>query len=89
MTTSLYQTYARYDIAFERGEGVYLYDSDGRRYLDFASGIAVNALGHAHPKMVDALKVQAEKLWHVSNLYQIPEQERVAGCIPQTLWHLL
>ena len=79
MTTSLYQTYARYDIAFERGEGVYLYDSDGRRYLDFASGIAVNALGHAHPKMVDALKVQAEKLWHVSNLYYIPEQERVAA----------
>lgn len=78
MTASLYQTYARYDIAFERGEGVYLYDSDGRQYLDFASGIAVNSLGHAHPRMVETLKMQAEKLWHVSNLYQIPEQERVA-----------
>ncbi|MBH62579.1 MAG: acetylornithine transaminase [Alphaproteobacteria bacterium] len=79
MTTPLYQTYARYDIAFERGEGAYLFDTDGRQYLDFATGIAVNALGHAHPKMVEALKRQAERLWHVSNLYHIPEQERVAA----------
>ena len=79
MTTPLYSTYARYDIAFERGEGPYLFDTDGRQYLDFATGIAVNALGHNHPRMVDALKSQADKLWHVSNLYRIPEQERVAA----------
>lgn len=78
MTTPLYETYARYDIAFERGEGAYLFDTDGERYLDFATGIAVNALGHCHPKMVEAVQAQAGKLWHVSNLYRIPEQERVA-----------
>ena len=79
MTTPLYPTYARYDIAFERGEGPYLFDIDGRRYLDFATGIAVNALGHGHPRMVDALKSQADNLWHVSNLYRIPEQETRRG----------
>ncbi len=71
-------TYARSDIAFERGEGAYLYAADGRRYLDFSSGIAVTALGHSHPHLVEALKAQAEKLWHVANLYQIPEQQRLA-----------
>ncbi len=71
-------TYARCDIAFERGEGAYLYAADGRRYLDFSSGIAVTALGHSHPHLVAALKAQAEKLWHVANLYQIPEQQRLA-----------
>ena len=71
-------TYARSDIAFERGEGAYLYAVDGRRYLDFSSGIAVTALGHSHPHLVAALKAQAEKLWHVANLYQIPEQQRLA-----------
>ena len=71
-------TYARSDITFERGEGAYLYADDGRRYLDFSSGIAVTALGHSHPHLVAALKAQAEKLWHVANLYQIPEQERLA-----------
>ena len=79
MNAPLYPTYARYDVAFERGEGVWLFDADGRRYLDFATGIAVNALGHCHPKMVAAVKRQAERLWHVSNLYRIPEQERVAA----------
>ncbi len=79
MNTPLYPTYARYDVAFERGEGAYLFDTDGRRYLDFATGIAVNALGHCHPRMVQAVKRQAERLWHVSNLYRIPEQERVAA----------
>lgn len=79
MTTPLYPTYARYDVAFERGEDAYLFDSGGRRYLDFATGIAVNALGHCHPKMVEAVTAQADKLWHVSNLYRIPEQERVAA----------
>ncbi len=70
--------YARLDLRFERGEGPYLYDSDGRRYLDFMAGIGVNALGHAHPKMVEALGAQAAKLWHVSNVFRIPEQERLA-----------
>ena len=71
-------TYARIDIAFERGEGPYLYATDGRRYLDFATGIAVNTLGHCHPHLVAALGEQAAKLWHCSNLYRIPEQERLA-----------
>ncbi len=74
----LFETFARAPIAFERGEGVWLYTTDGRRMLDFASGIAVNALGHAHPAMVEAIKAQAEKLWHVSNLYRVPEQEKLA-----------
>ena len=71
-------TYGRYDIAFDRGEGPYLVATDGRRFLDFAAGIAVNALGHSHPKLVKALAEQGAKLWHVSNLYRIPEQEKLA-----------
>jgi acetylornithine/N-succinyldiaminopimelate aminotransferase len=66
------------DLAFERGEGAWLIATDGERYLDFAGGIAVNALGHAHPKLVAAVAEQAGKLWHVSNLYRIPEAERLA-----------
>ncbi|HEX9238948.1 MAG TPA: aspartate aminotransferase family protein [Xanthobacteraceae bacterium] len=71
-------TFARVDLAFERGEGVWLVTKDGERYLDFTSGVAVNALGHAHPHLVAAVTEQAQKLWHVSNLYEIPEAERVA-----------
>jgi acetylornithine/N-succinyldiaminopimelate aminotransferase len=71
-------TFARVNLAFERGEGVWLTATNGDRYLDFASGVAVNALGHAHPHLVEALAEQAKKLWHVSNLYEIPEAERVA-----------
>jgi acetylornithine/N-succinyldiaminopimelate aminotransferase len=71
-------TYARAQIAFERGEGSYLFDLDGRRYLDFAGGVAVNALGHGHPHLVAALREQAGRLWHCSNLYRIPEAERLA-----------
>jgi len=71
-------TYARSDLAFDRGEGAYLIDTEGRRYLDFAAGVAVNSLGHAHPHLVEALRKQAGKLWHTSNLYQIPVQERLA-----------
>src|SRR5918998_1294906 len=70
----LFSTYARADLAFERGEGAWLTATDGRRYLDFMGGIAVNVLGHAHPHLVQALKEQAEKLWHVSNLFGIPGQ---------------
>jgi acetylornithine/N-succinyldiaminopimelate aminotransferase len=71
-------TFARVHLAFERGEGVWLVATNGERYLDFTSGVAVNALGHAHPHLVAALTAQAQKLWHVSNLYEIPEAERVA-----------
>ncbi len=71
-------TFARVHLAFERGEGVWLVATNGERYLDFASGVAVNALGHAHPHLVAALSEQAGKLWHVSNLYEIPEDERAA-----------
>jgi len=71
-------TFARVNLAFERGEGVWLTATNGERYLDFTSGVAVNALGHAHPHLVAALTEQAQKLWHVSNLYEIPESERVA-----------
>ena len=78
MTVALMPTYNRTDIAFERGEGCWLFAEDGRRYLDFASGIAVNALGHCHPRIVAALEEQGRKLWHVSNLYRIPQSERLA-----------
>ncbi|MGI9403162.1 MAG: aspartate aminotransferase family protein [Hyphomicrobium sp.] len=71
-------TYARHDLAFERGEGAWLITSAGDRYLDFGSGIAVNVLGHAHPRLVAALTEQAEKLWHTSNLYRVAGQERLA-----------
>ena len=78
MIPAVMPTYARYDVALERGEGVYAFGTDGRRYLDFGAGIAVASLGHCHPHLVDALKSQAETLWHVSNLYNIPGQERLA-----------
>ena len=61
-------TYGRIDIAFTHGEGSYLYSEDGKKFLDYASGIAVNAFGHCHPKLVEALKDQASKLWHISCL---------------------
>jgi acetylornithine/N-succinyldiaminopimelate aminotransferase len=70
--------YNRPALAFERGEGVWLIDTKGGRHLDFAAGIAVNALGHGHPHLVKALQDQAGKLWHVSNLYRIPEGEKLA-----------
>jgi acetylornithine/N-succinyldiaminopimelate aminotransferase len=74
----LLPTYARVDLAFERGEGPWLTTKNGDRYLDFAGGVAVNILGHAHPALVAALNAQAAKVWHVSNLYRIPEAERLA-----------
>ena len=74
----LFDTYARAPFRFERGEGVWLVAEDGSRYLDFAAGVAVNSLGHAHPHLVSALKDQAEKLWHVSNLYEVPGQETLS-----------
>src|SRR5882757_8419056 len=77
-TSHLLPVFARVDLGFERGEGAWLVATNGDRYLDFASGVAVNALGHAHPHLVAALTEQAQKLWHVSNLYRIPEAERLA-----------
>ena len=75
---SLYETFARAPLAFDRGEGCWLITGDGERYLDLAGGIAVNSLGHGHPHLVAALTEQAGKLWHVSNLSHIPAQERLA-----------
>jgi acetylornithine/N-succinyldiaminopimelate aminotransferase len=70
--------YSRGNLAFARGEGVWLYSTEGDRYLDCVAGIAVNGLGHCHPRLVQALKDQGDKLWHVSNIYRIPEQEALA-----------
>ena len=78
ISPSIMTTYGRIDIAFTHGEGSFLISEEGKRYLDYASGIAVNAFGHCHPKLVEALQDQASKLWHTSNLYRIPEQEIVA-----------
>jgi acetylornithine/N-succinyldiaminopimelate aminotransferase len=72
-------TYARAPVAFVRGAGCRLWDRDGRAHLDFAAGIAVNVLGHAHPRLVRALAAQAPTLWHTSNLFEVPGQESVAA----------
>jgi acetylornithine/N-succinyldiaminopimelate aminotransferase len=71
-------TYGRWDVTVERGEGCHLYATDGRKFLDFTSGIAVTSLGHCHPHLIEAVSEQAKKLWHVSNLFQIPGQTRLA-----------
>ena len=76
--SSVMPTYGRVDIAFTEGDGPYLFTSEGERYLDFTSGIAVTGLGHNHPHLVETLRSQAGALWHTSNLYLIPEQERLA-----------
>lgn len=78
MPAPLMDTYSPPNLNFERGEGVYLIEKGGDRYLDFISGIAVNGLGHAHPKAVAALKEQAEKLWHTSNMFRVPGQHELA-----------
>jgi acetylornithine aminotransferase len=75
----LMDTYGRQSVAFARGEGAWLWDTDGKRYLDGLSGIAVSGLGHAHPKFVQAIAAQAQRIVHASNLYRIPEQERLAA----------
>jgi acetylornithine/N-succinyldiaminopimelate aminotransferase len=81
MITSVLPTYNRAPLAFDKGEGCWLTATDGRRFLDLGAGIAVNALGHAHPALVQVLTEQAQKLWHVSNVYQVPEQERLADLL--------
>src|SRR5438067_1143462 len=77
-TSHLLPVFARVDLAFEKGEGCWLTATNGERYLDFTSGVAVNALGHAHPKVADAIAAQAHKAIHVSNLFRVPEQETLA-----------
>src|SRR5258708_20840926 len=74
----LLPVFARADVAFERGEGCWLIATNGDRYLDFGSGVAVNGLGHCHPHLVEAMTAQLSKVWHVSNLYKIPDGERLA-----------
>jgi acetylornithine aminotransferase len=81
MTPHLMNTYARLPVAFERGQGVWLWDTQGKRYLDALCGIAVSGLGHAHPRLVQAIAAQAGRILHASNLYRIPEQERLAGLL--------
>lgn len=78
MIPTILPTYSRADLAFVAGQGSWLEAEDGRRYLDMGAGIAVTALGHAHPALVAALTEQANKLWHVSNLYNIPQQQKLA-----------
>ena len=74
----LAKNYNRKKIAFKHGKGSYLFSTDGKKYLDMLSGIAVNSLGHAHPKLVKTIRDQSKKLWHVSNAFQIPEGEKLA-----------
>ncbi|MCB2117402.1 MAG: acetylornithine transaminase, partial [Rhodobacteraceae bacterium] len=81
MIPSILPTYNRAPLAFVKGEGAWLIAEDGSRYLDLGAGIAVNALGHANPELVAALTEQAGKVWHVSNVYQIPEQQRLADML--------
>lgn len=80
----LYDTYNRAALRFERGEGIWLITEGGERYLDFAAGIAVNSLGHSHPHLVNTLKDQADKLWHLSNLYEVPGQEKLGARLVQS-----
>ena len=75
--TNLLKNYNRKKISFSRGSGSYLYSSNGKKYLDFVQGIAVNSLGHANPKLVKTLSAQAKKVWHVSNAFLIPEGEQL------------
>ena len=78
MIPSVLPTYNRAPLTFVKGEGSWLIEADGRRFLDLGAGIAVNALGHAHPALVEALTTQANALWHTSNLYNIPAQQALA-----------
>src|SRR6056297_717749 len=84
MIPSVLPTYSRAPLHFVKGEGTWLIEADGRRFLDMGAGIAVNALGHAHPALVQALTGQAQKLWHVSNLYEIPQQQALADKLVAT-----
>ncbi|MBV9553750.1 MAG: aspartate aminotransferase family protein [Alphaproteobacteria bacterium] len=83
MITPVMPTYGRWDVAVDHGAGCYLWAADGRKFLDFTSGIAVTSLGHCHPHVIEALTEQANKLWHSSNLFRIPGQERLAERLVQ------
>ena len=76
--SGLAKNYNRKNLSFKKGKGSYLYGTDGKRYLDFVEGIAVNSLGHSHPKLIKALTLQSKKVWHVSNAFKIPEGEKLA-----------
>ena len=78
MKSYLAKNYNRKKISFKSGKGSFLYGSDGKKYLDFVQGIAVNSLGHAHPRLVKTINKQSKKLWHVSNAFIIPEGEELA-----------
>ena len=82
---ALFQNYARRPIAIEKGQGTEVFDTNGKRYLDFTSGIAVCSLGHAHPAIVKAIQEQSEKLWHISNLFESPAQEKLAEALVKDL----
>ena len=81
--SAILQTYNRKKVSFKRGRGSYLYSSNGKKYLDFVQGIAVNSLGHSHPHLIKAINSQSKKLWHVSNAFNIPEQEKLAKRLTQ------
>ncbi|MEC1177523.1 acetylornithine transaminase [Metasolibacillus meyeri] len=83
--SALFQNYARRPVHIVEGKGTIVYDNEGKRYLDFTSGIAVCTLGHAHPAIVQALQQQSEKLWHISNLFESPEQEKLAAALVKDL----
>jgi len=87
MIPSILPTYSRAPLAFEAGAGAWLTATDGRRFLDFGAGIAVNALGHAHPVLVETLQRHAMKPWHLSNLYEIPEQTALANRLVEESRH--
>ena len=76
--SSILKTYNRNKISFDKGKGTYLFDSNGKKYLDFVQGIAVNCLGHSHKHLVNSIYKQSKKVWHVSNVFTIPEQEKLA-----------
>ena len=76
--SNLVKNYNRKKISFSRGKGSYLYSTDGKKYLDFVQGIAVNSLGHSNPDLIKVLKTQAQKVWHISNAFIIPEGEKLA-----------
>ena len=81
--SALAPNYKRKNLSFQKGKGSFLIKSDGTKYLDFIQGIAVNSLGHSHPALIAAINKQSKKLWHVSNVFTIPEQEKLAKRLAQ------
>ena len=91
--SAILNTYNRKKISFKRGKGSFLYSSNGKKYLDFVQGIAVNSLGHANPNLIKAISKQSKKLWHVANAFIIPEGEKLAKrlakkTVSQTIYHV-